>query len=201
MVCTTYTTYRLLTIDEVADKLGMTDKDKETVLSKYRVIDFNFLIGFSVIGEEERDYEYLYSGELLWPVRNFHGISSPYGMRYHPVKNTYSFHYGIDIPAPAGTEVRAPADGMVKKVYWSDAVGWVVEIDHGINEQGKRIITIYQHVMNVRVRPGQEVSAGQAFCQIGDKANQGYLSTGSHLHFEVKVDGVNQNPANFFSQI
>jgi len=82
----TYPIYRLRTIEEVMDELGMSQKEQETVISKYRVIDFNFLIGFDPAAGE---YGELYSGELSWPVPGYHSISSPYGQRLHPVKKRY----------------------------------------------------------------------------------------------------------------
>lgn len=198
MECTSYTTYRLLDIEEVISNLGMEEEEKADVVEKYCVIDFNFLIGFDPV--IVADYDALYSGELAWPLSGYHSISSPYGMRIHPRTGVRKMHYGIDIPAPIGTIITAPADAKVLSVRWSDAVGWTITLDHGEDENGKRITTNFQHNMNVKVRAGQIIQAGQALCEIGDAANQGYSSTGPHLHFEVLVDGVNQDPAGFFSK-
>lgn len=193
-VCTTYTTYRLKSIDEVMDELEMSEKEKQTVKSKYRVIDFNFLIGFrpeSAAG----DYDELYSGDLSWPLSGHHSISSPYGMRIHPVTGNPAMHYGIDIPAAEGTPITAPANGQIRSFKWSDAVGWTMEVDHGKNELGKRIITRYCHLSEDIAQPGQKVKAGDVIAKVG---NTGYLTTGAHLHLEVYVDGVTHDPAEFF---
>lgn len=198
MECTSYTTYRLKTIKEVMDELGMSQKEQKDVEEKYLAIRYDFLIGFE--SEVEVDYDALYSGELVWPLPGYHSISSPYGMRLHPTLGAYRMHYGVDIPAPAGTSVVAASEGQVKSVSFSDAVGWTIVIDHGINESGQRIITRYLHMMNAKVRAGQTVGAGQIICEVGDSANMGYLSTGSHLHFEVMADGVNYDPAKFFNK-
>lgn len=196
MVCTAYPVYRKLSIEEVMKKLEMSPKEQEMVLSKYRVIDFNFLIGFKPEqGETAGNYESLYSGNMMWPVPGHHEISSPFGMRMHPVKHTYTMHYGIDIPAPEGTGIKAPADGLVKSYKWSDAVGWTLVIDHGENDSGERIVTRYCHLKNALVKPGQKTSSGQSIAVVG---NTGYLSTGPHLHFEVQVNGVCRDPAEFF---
>lgn len=199
MDCTSYTTYRLLTIDEVMQKLGMSAKEQQTVKEKYLAIRYDFLIGFNS-ESEVGGYYALFSGELTWPLSGHHFISSSYGLRIHPTLGTLRMHYGIDIPAPAYTNVVAASDGKVQSVKWSDAVGWTIVIDHGEDESGKRIITRYLHMMNAKVRAGQTVQAGQVICEVGDSANMGYLSTGSHLHFEVMVDGVNQDPAVFFNK-
>lgn len=197
MECTSYTTYRLKTIDEVMDGFGMSQKEQKDV-EKYLAIRYDFLIGFR--SQIEVEYDALYSGELTWPISGYHSISSPYGMRIHPIYGTQRMHYGIDIPAPAHTNVVVASDGRVRSIIWSDAVGWTIVIDHGEDEKGRRITTRYLHMMNTKVRVGQTVQAGQIICEVGDSANMGYLSTGSHLHFEVMVDGVNQDPAVFFNK-
>lgn len=197
MECTSYTTYRLLTIDEVMSSLNMSSQAQETVKEKYMAIRYDFLIGFnseSTVGA----YYALFSGELTWPLAGHHFISSPYGTRIHPTLGTLRMHYGIDIPAPAGQGVAAASIGKVTNVSWSDAVGWTIVIDHGENDKGERITTRYQHMMNSKVRAGQTVQAGQIICEVGDNDNMGYLSTGSHLHLEVMVDGVNYDPASFY---
>ncbi len=196
-VCDTYPVYRLKSIDEVMDELMMSGKEKQTVKSKYRIIDFNFLIGFkpeSVAG----DYNELYSGTLNWPVSGYHTVSSPYGMRTHPVTGKPAMHYGIDIPAPEGTSILAPADGQIHSLNWSGAVGWTMEVDHGKNEQGNRIITRYCHLYEEVAQLGQKVIAGDVIAKVG---NTGYLTTGAHLHFEVYVDGVTHDPAEFFNLV
>ena len=200
MDCTSYTTYRLKSIDEVMAALGMSDKEQAMVKEKYLAIRYDFLIGFNSVSEVGGYYA-LFSGDLTWPVSGHHFISSPYGMRIHPTLGTLRMHYGIDIPAPAYTNVVAAAGGKVQSVQWSDAVGWTIVIDHGEDESGRRIVTRYLHMMNAKVNAGQEVQAGQVICEVGDEVNMGYLSTGSHLHLEVMADGVNHDPAIFFHRL
>ncbi len=86
-------------------------------------------------------------------------------------------HHGLDIAANAGTVVVSPAAGTVVQVYWSDAVGNTVEIDHGGG-----ITTRYCHLLDVWCSNGQYVGQGAS---IGTVGNTGYLSHGAHLHFEV----------------
>lgn len=195
--CTSYPVYRLKTIEEVMDDLGMSEKKKKMVVEKYRVVDFNFLIGFKPeAGEAVGDYSALYSGEMYWPVPGHHDISSPFGLRKHPVYGDMRMHYGIDIPAPEGTVIEAPAAGRVSSYQWSDAVGWTMVIDHGVNEQGQRIKTRYCHLSASLVSAGDDVLPGEAIAKVG---NTGYLTTGAHLHFEVHLDGVCQDPAAYFT--
>lgn len=196
--CNSYPLYRLRDIEEVMNSLHMSKADQSKVLSQYRVIDFNFLIGFEPT--EVGDCGVLYSGDLTWPVPGHHQISSPFGMRKHPITGRTSMHYGIDIPAEAGTKIVAANDGRVKSVEWSDAVGWTITIDHGTDKTGKRLITRYLHCMDIQVRPGGIVSNGQPIGYVGNTDNMGYLSTGPHLHFETLIDYVNKDPANFFCQ-
>lgn len=196
MVCTAYPVYRKLSIEEVMKKLEMSPREQKMVLSKYRVIDFNFLIGFKPEqGETAGNYEALYSGDMMWPVPGYHSISSPYGMRIHPIKKVATMHYGIDIPAPEGTLICAPADGKVISYKWSDAVGWTMVVDHGTDERGQRIITRYCHLDSNIAVVGQKVKKGEKIAMVG---NTGYLSTGAHLHFEVQVNGVCRDPVEFF---
>lgn len=178
------------------DELNMSAKEQKDVVEKYRVIDFNFLIGFKPDqGTAAGDYEELYNGEMRWPVPGFHNISSPFGMRIHPIKKVPTMHYGIDIPAPEGVNIVAPADGLVHSLTRSEAVGLTMEIDHGTNERGQRIKTRYCHLSDNVARPGQKVKAGEVVAKVG---NTGYLTTGAHLHFEVYVDGVCHDPGTFF---
>jgi murein DD-endopeptidase MepM/ murein hydrolase activator NlpD len=175
-------------------KLGMNTKEQTAVKEKYLIVDYDFLIGFKSIAG---DYNQLYSGEFLWPVPTCNSVSSPYGMRLHPTLKTQRMHYGIDIPAPEGTQIIAPSDGMIMSYTPNDAVGWTMVIDHGTNEQGQRIETRYCHLLNKTVNVGQIVREGSPIARVG---NTGYLSTGPHLHFEVYIDGVTVDPAEFFTK-
>lgn len=115
----------------------------------------------------------------MWPAGNAGLISSYYGYRTHPIYGDIRFHYGLDIGVDEGTPVVSPAAGTVLAVYWNDAVGNVVEIDHGGG-----VKTRYCHLQtnSVYASEGEPVTAGQTFARSG---NTGYSSTGGHLHFEV----------------
>lgn len=119
-------------------------------------------------------------------------ITSPFGNRVHPVFKRTIFHSGIDIGGINGGKIRASNSGKVLYSGWYGGYGKVVIIDHGrIN--GQAITTLYAHMSNYTVSPGQNVLKGQV---IGYEGSTGY-STGPHCHFEVRVNGKPQNPLNY----
>lgn len=131
------------------------------------------------------------AGDWAAPVKVMR-VSSPYGMRRHPVTGIYKLHTGTDYPGNGcGTPIYAAAAGSVKITYpsWS---GVLVAIDHGGG-----VVTQYGHMYgnDIVVKSGDHVVAGQ---QIGLMGTNGW-STGCHLHFEVKVNGGFVNPANFLA--
>ena len=125
-------------------------------------------------------------GKLRWPAIGATSVSSPYGKRSFGD----GWHAGIDIVRPGGSSgctVVAADAGTVTFAGWYNSGGYTVIIDHG-----NGLSTMYCHMQNtLKVRSGQRVSRGQA---IGNIGATGYV-TGPHLHFEVKVNGRNVNPA------
>lgn len=122
----------------------------------------------------------------VWPAGGSDLITSYYGYRVHPIYGDIRFHYGLDIGVDQGTPVVAPLAGTVYQTYWNDAVGNVVEINHGSG-----VMTRYCHLSVFLAAPGQSLAQGQVFALSG---GTGYLSTGPHLHFEA-YDYVNSNDA------
>ncbi len=114
-----------------------------------------------------------------------------FGMRLHPILNIYRMHKGMDFLANEGTQVFATADGKVKKCRYSETYGNVIEIDHGYG-----LITLYAHLSKMSVQKGEQVVRGQ---DIGYVGNTG-LSTGSHLHYEVHVNGAEVDPVKYYFQ-
>ena len=112
-------------------------------------------------------------------------ISSPYGMRRHPITGAHKLHSGTDFQQADG-KAYAAASGTVAAVTRDSAYGNMVTIAHG-----RGITTRYAHLARPLVRPGDEVAAAQVIGQIGSTG----LSTGAHLHFEVQVGGEFQDPA------
>ncbi|HZK32978.1 MAG TPA: peptidoglycan DD-metalloendopeptidase family protein [Tissierellaceae bacterium] len=124
-------------------------------------------------------------GKMNWPVPGHTRISSPYGYRIHPILNKKKFHTGIDIPAPTGTNIVAGSDGEVIHSGNLGGYGKVVIIDHGGG-----IVTLYAHNSRLVAGMGTQVKRGDIIARAGSTG----LSTGPHLHFEVRKDGKYQDP-------
>ncbi|MEH2459277.1 murein hydrolase activator EnvC family protein [Nostoc sp.] len=114
--------------------------------------------------------------------------SSPFGWRMHPILGYRRFHAGLDFAASYGSTIRAADSGIVIFAGWYGGYGRAVIIDHG-----KGITTLYGHTSELYVTEGQAVKRGQAIAAVGSTG----LSTGPHLHFEVRRDGTPVNPANY----
>jgi len=112
-------------------------------------------------------------------------VSSSYGYRDDPFTGRKRFHRGLDYSVPAGTPVRATADGTVIAVKRDRGLGMMVRLDHG-----NRMTTTYAHMSEWRVRQGQKVTRGQT---LGLSGNTG-RSTAPHLHYEVALNGRHTNP-------
>ncbi|MDO5037213.1 MAG: peptidoglycan DD-metalloendopeptidase family protein [Tissierellia bacterium] len=127
------------------------------------------------------------SGSLYWPVPGHRRISSPYGMRVHPVTGVTKMHTGIDLPAPTGTPIVAAEAGTVIASRFMNGYGNCVMVSHG------KTTTVYAHCSSRAVAVGQRVEAGQTIAYVGSTG----MSTGPHLHFEVRVNGSHTNPMNY----
>jgi len=114
--------------------------------------------------------------------------SSPFGWRMHPVLGYRRFHSGLDFAASYGSTIRAADSGTVIFAGWYGGYGRAVIINHG-----KGITTLYGHSSELYVSEGQTVERGQAIAAVGSTG----LSTGPHLHFEVRRDGTPVNPADY----
>jgi murein DD-endopeptidase MepM/ murein hydrolase activator NlpD len=108
--------------------------------------------------------------------------------RMHPIHNRPLPHEGVDIAAPKDTPIFAAAKGRVVRAGWVVGYGLTVEIDHGFG-----FTTLYGHASRLIVQLGQEVVRGEMIARVGSTG----LSTSSHLHYEVKVNGVAEDPAGF----
>lgn len=124
-----------------------------------------------------------WTGPFLRPVDG--PIVSGFGYRVHPVFRRVKFHYGVDIAAPYGTPIRAAANGVVVFAGWRRAYGNTVILDHG-----NGLATLYAHCSQILVSEGEVVRQGQIIARVGSTG----LSTGPHLHFEVRQYGEPVNP-------
>lgn len=114
--------------------------------------------------------------------------SSNFGYRIDPFTGARSFHEGIDFPAETGTPIVAAASGKVLYAGWHPEYGKIVEVDHG-----NGLVSRYAHASKILVNEGDLVVRGQRLAFSGSTGR----STGPHLHFEVRLNGVPQNPARF----
>jgi murein DD-endopeptidase MepM/ murein hydrolase activator NlpD len=133
-------------------------------------------------------------GILSFPVIG--PITSPFGMRYHPILHRWKLHTGTDFGVPSGTAVRAAADGVVLEDLHNVAYGNRVVIDHGL-VGGGYLVTTYNHLSRWVVHKGQQVKRGQVVAYSG---NTGW-TTGPHLHFEVLIDGKFVNPMSWLRSL
>jgi murein DD-endopeptidase MepM/ murein hydrolase activator NlpD len=117
-------------------------------------------------------------------------VGSGFGFRVDPFTGRGALHMGLDFPADVGTPIMAAAGGVVVNTEVHPAYGNLVEVDHG-----NGLVTRYAHASKVVVKQGDLVKRGQVVAQVGNTGR----STGPHLHFEVLVDGVPQNPARFLA--
>jgi len=115
-------------------------------------------------------------------------FTSNFGVRSDPFRGTATMHAGVDIPGPIGTPIYATADGIVARAERAGGYGNLVEINHG-----KGIATRYGHLSKLLVAPNTRVHRGQLIALMGSTGR----STGSHLHYEVRLDGHAVNPAPF----
>ena len=128
------------------------------------------------------------TGSMMWPCPSCHTITSPFGWRYHPIYQTQKYHSGVDIGASYGATIVAADGGTIITAGTVSGYGNCVVINHG-----NGITTLYGHMSSIAVRVGQKVSKGQTIGYVGSTGN----STGPHLHWEVTVNGVRQNPLNY----
>lgn len=127
---------------------------------------------------------------MMWPLPGRTYISSYFGNRSDPFTGITSYHSGIDIPAPTGTEIHAACGGEVAWAYYSSTAGNWVGIDHG-----NGLYTVYMHMSKILVTEGQEVQTGDVIGLVGSTGR----STGPHLHLSVRLNGDYVEPLNYVS--
>lgn len=125
-----------------------------------------------------------------FPLESYARVSSGYGYRIHPLNNSRELHTGIDFASSIDTPVYATADGVVDfaKDGWNGGYGTLVKIDHSFGFK-----TYYAHLHSFVVKRGQFVKKGQLIAYVGNTG----VSTGAHLHYEVRFLGSHINPKHF----
>jgi murein DD-endopeptidase MepM/ murein hydrolase activator NlpD len=122
----------------------------------------------------------------IWPTSG--NISSRFGARTHPIFGGVRPHEGIDIFAPKGTPILATADGRIERAGWKVGYGLTLLIDHDYGYE-----TFYAHCSKLKVKKGDRVNRGDVIAMVGNTG----VTTGSHLHYEVIVNGRSVNPSNY----
>lgn len=130
-------------------------------------------------------------GVFQWPVPAYTRISSDYGNRVHPTLGVVLFHNGVDMAAPTGSKILAAYDGKVIAADYSNTMGNYAMIDHGDG-----LFTVYMHASQLHVSRGDIVIRGEHIADVGSTGR----STGPHLHFSVRLNGVYVSPWNYLSE-
>ena len=121
-----------------------------------------------------------------WPAKGW--LTSSFGMRKSPFSGRMKMHEGLDIAARTGTPIYATADGVVSRAETSPGYGKLVVVDHGYGYR-----TYYAHNSKIFVKVGQRIKRGDKLAAVGNTGT----STGSHVHYEVRLNGVPLNPSKF----
>ena len=152
------------------------------------------LIQYTISGST---YELKYSGGvMIWPTLESSYITSPYGSRLHPIQGVIKNHDGIDIGGKTGDPVYAAADGIViYSAFNTGGYGNMIMIDHGLNSEGVKIVTLYAHGDKLLKSVGETVKQGDTIMEMGSTGN----STGPHVHFEVRENGTDVDPKIYLS--
>jgi murein DD-endopeptidase MepM/ murein hydrolase activator NlpD len=123
-------------------------------------------------------------------TRDLTRIASGFGLRIHPVYKISKLHEGMDFTAPLGTEIYASGDGTVESVSSNKrGMGNYIVLDHGFGYS-----SVYAHLEGFNVRSGQKVRRGDVIGYVGNTG----MSVAPHLHYEIRLNGVNVDPVNYF---
>ena len=163
-------------------ELAKLEKEEDALLAESKRLQ-------SVIKNLSKSTKKYAGGPMTWPLPSSYTITSSFGMRKHPILRKYKMHTGIDIDGDTGNSIVAANRGTVIMAQYDTSGGYgrMIVIDHGGG-----ISTLYAHCSKLLVSVGDEVKAGGIIAKVGSTG----LSTGSHLHFEVRVNGDPVNPLN-----
>jgi len=164
------------------ERLSTSDKSFRQLFASWQALD--------QAGSETSVEQPTVSIPSLMPVDRAR-ISSGYGMRNHPVLRKRRKHNGIDLAAPTGTPVYATADGVVTRANWFSSYGLYISIDHGADLE-----TRYAHLSKLAVADGERIRKGDVIGYVGSTGR----STGPHLHYEIRIDGVAVNPIPYMKE-
>lgn len=183
------------THEEKVAQLELASQEKEALVAQIKEDEDNL---YAMLDAMEEESERIASNiaalqstggtapsALIWPAPSSRYITSPYGPRTHPITRKQSIHTGIDIGAKYGTNIVAAASGKVIVSTYNSSYGNYVVVDHGGG-----MSTLYAHMSKRSVGVGDNVSVGQVLGLVGSTG----MSTGAHLHFEVRINGKHTKP-------
>ncbi|MBQ0079622.1 MAG: peptidoglycan DD-metalloendopeptidase family protein [Eubacterium sp.] len=172
---------------EVAEKKSSVDSDIAQTQEEIDALEAEAQALTSKIqseGSSEGTSEYIGNGPMLWPAPSYTRISCYFGWRTHPITGRKNYHGGTDLAAPGGSPILAAESGKVIIAAYHYSYGNYVVVDHGGG-----IATLYAHSSKLLVKKGDFVTRGQKIALVGTTGS----STGNHLHFEVRKNGVRVN--------
>ena len=159
----------------------------ETALFQSQTLEQEILQQWAQMSEQKN---ILQATPIIKPAEGW--FSSQYGYRRDPITKRRKMHSGLDIVAPRGTVIKAPADGKIKYAGRKGSYGNVVVISHGYGLE-----TRFAHLSKILVKKGQSVNRYQTIGRMGNTGR----STGTHLHYEVRIKGVAVDPINYILEI
>lgn len=171
----------LLKDEDVSNSL----KVIETLTQKFELEKKEFQRITEKLNENNAFYEAL---PAIIPTTGGYSIEG-FGMRFHPILKVMKMHEGLDILTDIGSPVFAPGNGKIIYVGPRGGYGLTLEIDHGFGYK-----TVFAHLSKAMVKEGQNVKRGDRIALTGNSG----LSTGPHLHYEVHLNGIPQDPINYF---
>ncbi|MFZ2539938.1 MAG: M23 family metallopeptidase, partial [Oscillospiraceae bacterium] len=133
----------------------------------------------------------IYTGPITFPIVKDYHITSTFGFRDHPSQGISEFHTAVDIGAVKGTPIKAAADGVVIKSEKSGSLGNHIIIDHS-----NGFLTVYGHCDKLIAKVGARIREGEIIAKVGSTGD----STGNHLHFAMKKDGLYFDPSYIFKE-
>lgn len=193
-----YNTVNGPTEDDNIDFSGLLSEKNDELVNK---INEGLMETTSLVSQQEASFKEISSylnkqrsilaaTPSIWPINGW--ITSGFGKRASPLTGEPGRHYGVDIANVVGTPIRATADGLVVYAGWENGYGRVVVIEHGYG-----FSTRYGHCSSVDVKVGDEVKRGQIISYVGSSGR----STGSHLHYEVRIHGIPVDPEKYLPEI
>lgn len=169
--------------------LAENEKDQEQILLQIEKLEKDSKELEEKIRELQKKNQGINGSISIWPTPGYQYITSAYGYRIHPITKKKSLHTGVDIGAPYGAKIISAGTGIVIYSGWYGAYGNAVIIDHG-----NGLSSLYGHMSSRSVTTNQAVVPGQLIGYVGSTG----WSTGPHLHFEVRNDGVPTSPMAYF---